>query len=374
MTHQTINGRVTIRRQAYWSKATGTVHLADRWLGIDRSRYSVGVREMSCRLASRSSFVTASDDLLRTAQLSVSSRTIRVLAEAEGRMIQATRRRGLIAPSFTADDCADGVMVTGADGVFVPVVPETQKAKRRQTQAKKRKLDGHRSTCKRGRPKKGSDGEYKEAKVLVFYDQAKSHMQVVTTMGDCHDLGRMMRREARRLKLGQAKFSYSVADGAPWIDNQYHLQLPMLDANILDWYHFKEHVVQTSHAVYGEDDPKTKPWQQKMLDAAWQQGSLVMLHRLAPYVRRHTEERRDALTSLRGYVEPRTANTDYPAFREQGYDCGSGPTESQCGTLTTRVKGAGMRWDVDNVGSMMALAALQHSHQWKTYWKYRRTA
>ena len=64
----------------------------------------------------------------------------------------------------------------------------------------------------------------------------------------------------------------------------------------------------------------------------------------------------------------------YPHFREQGYDCGSGPTESQCGTLTHRVKGAGMRWDADNVESMMVLAALDHSQQWQAYWKLQRAA
>ena len=88
----------------------------------------------------------------------------------------------------------------------------------------------------------------------------------------------------------------------------------------------------------------------------------------------HTGERREALESLRSYVEPRIAQTDYPSFRAEGYDCGSGPTESQCGTLTARVKGAGMRWDADNVESMMALAALDHSQQWTAYWKLQRAA
>jgi len=31
-----------------------------------------------------------------------------------------------------------------------------------------------------------------------------------------------------------------------------------------------------------------------------------------------------------------------------------------------------MLWETDNAESMMALAALQHGQQWKTYWKNRR--
>jgi hypothetical protein len=374
VTHQTINGPIKIERTVYWSLATGTIKLADRWLGIERYSVSPGVREMCCLESLDSSFANVTRSLKRTAQLTLSEDRIRRIVETEGRNALRVQKRGELPPSFTSADCSDGVMVTGADGVFVPLVPETQKARRRATEAKKRKAEGRRSTRKPGRPKKGSDGEYKEAKVLAFYNQDKTHMHVLATMDDCYELGRMMRREGLRVKLDQALFSHSVADGAKYIYKQYQLNLPMLDENILDWYHFKEHVVETSHAVYGESDARTKPWQQKMLDAAWEQGSLVMLHRLVPYVRRHKGERREALESLRGYVESRTSQTDYPRFREQGYDCGSGPTESQCGTLTARIKGSGMRWDGDNAESMMALAAIDHSHQWRIYWKHQRAA
>lgn len=374
MTHQTVNGPVTIERTVYWSKQTGSVRPADRWLGIERYSVSPGVREMCSLESLDSSFANVSRSLKRTAQLLLSEDRIRRVVEAEGRTVIRAQRAGAIAASFTAADCSDGVLVTGADGVFVPVVPETQKAKRRATEARKRASQGRRSTRRPGRPKTGAEGEYKEAKVLAFYSQDKSKTHVAATLGDGDELGRMMRREGRKVNLADATFRYSVADGAKWIQRQYQRNLPMLDANILDWYHFKEHVVETSHAVYGEADPKAKAWQMKMLDAAWDQGSLVMLHRLASYERVHTQERREALESLRGYVEPRISKTDYPSFRAAGYDCGSGPTESQCGTLTARVKGAGMRWDSDNVESMLVLAALDHSRQWTAYWKLQRAA
>jgi hypothetical protein len=103
-----------------------------------------------------------------------------------------------------------------------------------------------------------------------------------------------------------------------------------------------------------------------MLDTTWQQGSLMMLHRLGPYEKRHTGENRQHLEKPRGYIEPRLSITDCPSFRQQGCDCGSGPTESQCGTLTARIKGAGMRWDSDT--------ALDHSKLWKEYWKLQQAA
>jgi hypothetical protein len=64
----------------------------------------------------------------------------------------------------------------------------------------------------------------------------------------------------------------------------------------------------------------------------------------------------------------------YPRFRQLGYDCGSGPTESQCGKLTERLKGPGMRWDKSNAEVMMALAYIYHSDLWSTYWNAQRQA
>lgn len=372
--HVTINGELTVTRRAYWSKACGTVYPADALLGITRANVSVGVRERCCQEALDSSFANVVRSLKTLGQIQLSEDRVRRIVEGEGRSVQRLRKTNHLGASFTVADCSDGVLVTGADGVFVPVVPETQKAKRRATEASKRAEQGRRSTRKPGRPNKGADGGYKEAKVATFYSQDKKHRHVVTTLGDCNELGRLMRRESGKVKLGEARFRYSVADGAKWISRQYHKQLPMLEEHILDWYHFKEHVVETSHAVYGETNPKAKQWQRKMLDAAWEHGSLVMLHRLGPYERRHTGKNREAFGALRQYVESRTSMTDYPRFVAAGYDCGSGPTESQCGTTTARVKGPGMRWDADNAEAMLALAALDHSRLWTDYWKLQRAA
>jgi len=66
--------------------------------------------------------------------------------------------------------------------------------------------------------------------------------------------------------------------------------------------------------------------------------------------------------------------TDYPSFIKQGYDIGSGPTESFCGCLTKRLKGAGMRWDKDNAEAVMALASLYCSHLWNKYWNINNVA
>ena len=330
---------------------------------------------MCCREALHCSFEVASDNLQRTAQLSLCGRVIRQIAETEGRAVLAAQRRGALRPGFTAADCTDRTMITGADGVMVPLVTEQQKCKRRRTEATQRAATGRASTARAGRPKRGSDGAYKEFKIVSFYDPDKSHCHVAGTAGNHEALGRLMRREAGRLRLGEAQRKYAVTDGAEWIANQYRQKLPMLEEHILDYYHLQEHVIQTSHVLYGEGTRKARAWQDDMMGHVWEQGSLVMLHHLGAYLRRHRGgPKHEALASLRDYVGKRVSMTDYPTFRALGYDCGSGPTESQCGTLTSRLKGPGMRWDKGNAESMMALAGIYHSRLWQRYWQSERTA
>jgi hypothetical protein len=359
----------------YWSAKTGTVVPVDQWLGIDQARFSPGVREMCCREALHCSFEAASDNLQRTAQLSMSTHTIRQIVEHQGRAVLGAQCAGDLAPAFTAEDCTNQTMITGADGVMVPMVTEEQKRKRRTSEAARRQREERGSSAAVGRPRTGSDGPYKEFKIVSFYDPDKLHCHVVGTSGDHAELGRLMRREARRLRLSAAKVKYAVSDGAEWIARQYRRQLPMLDEHILDYYHLREHVIETGHVLYGEGTRRTQAWQEDIMAHVWQQGSLVMLHRLEPYLRRHRGgPKHEALAALREYVGKRVSMTDYPTFRQMGYDCGSGPTESQCGTLTKRLKGSGMRWDKDNAESLMALASLYHSGLWRTYWKSQRSA
>ena len=182
----------------------------DEWLGIAAHRFSPGVREISCREALHCSFQVASENLQRTAQLSINGRTIRQIVENQGRAVLAAQQRGSLRPGFTAADCTGQTMITGADGVMVPLVTEEQKRKRRATESAKRAQEGRASTAQVGRPRKGSDGPYKEFKVVSFYDPDKSHSHVVGTSGDHRQLGRLMRREAGRVQLGRAKVKYAV--------------------------------------------------------------------------------------------------------------------------------------------------------------------
>lgn len=373
--HLTVNGRLEFHRSVFWNEDHGTVVPMDILLGIESSNHSLGVREICCRESLSNAFVPASENIKRLAQLDISSNVVRQTVEREGSNLSRARHNNQTGPDFKVEDCIEKTIITGTDGVMVPMVTEQQKLKRRETQVIKRKKEKRKSTAKASRPRKGSDGPYKEFKIVAFYDKDKTHQYVVGTSGDHKIAGRIMRQVGRKLDISSAQRKYSVSDGAPWILLQYNTQLPMLDENILDFYHFQDHVTGASHVLFGEGNQDALAWKEKMMKAAKNQGSLVMLDRLGECLAELKDnEKRQKLENLREYIGKRIAMTDYPYFLNMGYDIGSGPTESFCGCLTKRLKGSGMRWDRDNAEAVMSLASLYYSHQWNKYWKSKQKA
>jgi hypothetical protein len=87
----------------------------------------------------------------------------------------------------------------------------------------------------------------------------------------------------------------------------------------------------------------------------------------------------DGATWIRDQMQLHFAELDglgvdfYLEFREQGWQIGSGPTESQCKLCTKRLKGHGRRWDRPNATAVVALDALDRNGQWHQIWPNART-
>jgi hypothetical protein len=369
----TINGLVQVSRTVYWNRQQGSVTPVDQWLGMNAGRYSVGVRQWCCREAADSDFRTAAEDLACIGRIDLSPETVRQIVEREGRQVLGQQRAGTLGPDWTAQDCRSKpqeptCIITGADGVQVPLITQAEKDKRRRRRARRRP-----GQPRRRRMARGSDQSYKEFKLVAFYDPAKQHQYAVGTSGNHQVLGRWMRREAAKLRLDQAERSYSVSDGAEWIRKQYRLQLPMLQANILDYYHLREHVIVASQAVYGLGTEASQQWRTQLCGCLLEQGPAPALAQIAALRKTlRAPAKRRALQDLSRYLTARREMIQYPAFRAAGYEIGSGPTEAFCKTLTQRLKGPGMRWDKPNAEAMMALASVRASHLWHSYWDKQR--
>jgi hypothetical protein len=347
----------------------------DAWLGL-RSRYSHGVQEMVCRVGLDGSYRKAAADLQRLGQIFLSYQTLRELFQQEGQRVRTATQKGELKPTFTAADChrrteEPTCLITGADGFQVARITDAEQRKRRARAHQRRhhlRQQGHTLRPLPPRPP-GAEQKWKETKLVTFYDQASRHQHTVATTDDHRALGRLMRQQAAELHLDQAQHKYSVSDGAEWIRRQYQQQLPMLEARILDYYHVREHILACAQTLFGEGTTAASEWRKAFGTCLVQTGPLEALTELGLLSKTHRGPKRQAITALQGYLAHHTDMLDYPRYLAAGYQIGSGPTESQCKGLASRLKGRGRRWHRRGINAHLALSCLYHnSGQWSAYW------
>jgi hypothetical protein len=375
VSRDTVNGNIRFERIRWWSPEHGTDDTIDRLIGAVADTVSVGVRQMCCRVAiSQQGFGKGAEHLYNLAGIKISPERLRVISESEGQRVLSLQSKGCIEPDLNAQNSKvtpDGPSraYTGIDGVMVPMITQEEKQKRRKKRGPKPKGSRRRRMCK------GADNAYKEFKIATFYDESNEHRHVVATAGDHKVLGKLVRRQAGSLELNEFDEKVAIADGAEWIHRQLQVNVPMLDAFILDFYHFSEHVWEAANQCFGVKSDDGKKFAEDLLHIARHErigGVLVKLEQLRKEVR--SPNKRKALRELLNYIAKRASQCDYPGFRDKGWQIGSGPTEAMCKVLTYRLKGAGMRWDRQGAEPIMALVALEQSNIWNRYWNSQKQA
>lgn len=98
-------------------------------------------------------------------------------------------------------------------------------------------------------------------------------------------------------------------------------------------------------------------------------GPLEVVAELGVLAKRHRGRKRQALYKLQGYLGKRLDMTDYPRFLAEGFQIGSGPTETQCKCMESRLKGRGRRWNRSGIDAHLAISCLyDNPKQWTAYW------
>jgi hypothetical protein len=339
---------------------------------------SVGVRELCCRLGiAGGSFERAASNLDQAARVKMSEEKFRQVVESEGKAVLAAGENEQLELDFAASDCkvtiAQGQEVSrlysSCDGVLAPVTTQVEKAKRRATTLRKRRENRPAKGQKCGRlttPKKGADQRYKQFYLTAFYDQNHEHRLVGVTRKDHTGLGKLLGREAARVRLRGADERIGLIDGAPCLRKRME-RLP-LTALGLDFYHLSTHVHQGRAASFGDKDDKGGNWASDLLHTVRHAGYQPFWEKLADWRGQQRGGKRNAADGLLNYVAQRREMIRYDEFEKRGWHIGSGPIEAMCKATTRRIKGPGMRWDSDNAEAMMGLEALYQSKLWEKYW------
>lgn len=363
-------GVVSVVRRYFWSREIGGLYPVDHRLGVDSGTATCGARRVCCTLGVIHDFDQAAEDLFAVAGIRISAEKLRQLVEQEGRDVVEARLAGDIEPAWSAPE-AERVYV-GVDGVLVRTVCQAEKKKRREksdTRREERQQEGIGNTKPLPSLRPGTTDKFKEMKIGLFYDQEKTRVLTFATHKDHVGFGELLGNQATWLDLERAGECISLTDGAPWIRNRILEHVPSIDAMLLDFYHFSEHIWEAAKCCFS-DPPEARTWAEDRLREIKEVGPLETLAAIAALNKKvRAASKKECLRLLRGYITERFEMLDYRRALARGWDIGSGPTEAMCKNLTLRLKRTGMKWDPDNAAALMNLAALRESGQWNQWWK-----
>lgn len=173
--------------------------------------------------------------------------------------------------------------------------------------------------------------------------------------------------ETHRRGLEQASEVCAVQDGAPWLQGlvDYHRE----DAvRILDFAHAAEYVNAIGQAVQTAGGHLPVRWLEGVLHRLKHQGPQRVLAHLAFLAARYPSA--DLQENL-SYLQKREAHMQYPAYQAAGWPIGSGSVESANKLVVeARLKGAGMRWQGQNVNPMLVLRNAVCNRRWHETWQH----
>jgi hypothetical protein len=189
---------------------------------------------------------------------------------------------------------------------------------------------------------------------------------------DLDELGVRMRRQAAQVGMDRVEQWVALSDGGNGLDDFMDVFFPRA-VRILDFYHAAEHLGDLAK-VYSGGDPEaagdlSRQWCHQMKH----EGGAVLLETLESLdlLGRNPaaiEEHR----LVTGYVRKNLHRMDYPWYREQGWQIGSGHIEAACKTVVNqRLKQSGMRWGCDGADAVCQLRALYEGEicQWDAFWE-----
>ena len=208
--------------------------------------------------------------------------------------------------------------------------------------------------------------------VLYTPDKKRHHYLVDFNL---RGLAKQMRQAAIALGLGKADKVIALLDAGNGLESALQDNFWVDLLCILDWYHAVEHLHTFARCLYPKDAAARAAWAEQTKGILYEQGGTALLEHLHEVPRPESAEAAEELRKLIGYFANNEHRTDYPAYRAQGWDIGSGPTEAACKVVGERLKGSGMRWLEQGAATVAPLRALYLSgpDAWDAFWGFTTT-
>lgn len=303
---------------------------------------------MVCLAGVLESFRDGADDILRRfSGVRLSAASTRRATQQAGQRLQQRQRGGdlvLARPSVAWDFRLEGhrhtVAYVGLDAFAVPM----------------QQSGGGRA-----------EGRMLYTAILYTPDKSRSHYLVDF---DLDQLAAQMRQAAIALGLGEADQLIAISDAGNGIEAalRRHLEEDLLC--ILDWYHASQHLHAFAAVLHPQALDRRAAWVEEAKGLLYEQGGEALLRWLRGLAKPSDAVASDELRKLLNYFADNRHRTDYPAYRQHGWDIGSGPTEAACKIVGARLKQSGMRWLEQGAAEVAPLRALYLSgpQAWDAFW------
>ncbi len=346
----TVHGELKIQRAYYYCGRCRQSFLPyDEALGLVDD-ISPGLMPLVCLAGTLLPFADAAEDVLkRFAGVRVSASTVLRCTEGAGERLRAQHQDGRMVqptqaePKWTAPREEDQpAAYIGLDAFSVPMQgPGASKA------------------------------EHRMLYTALLYTPRKEHTRYLVDF-ELDGLAEQVRAQARAVGLTQVSELIAVTDGGNGLEEALQRHLADNLTTILDWYHAAEHLADFAKVWHARDEEARTQWLEEAKGLLYEQGGEALLDSLRALALppRTSTEVREELRQLIGYFENNRHRTDYPAYRQRGWDIGSGPTEAGCKIIGERLKGSGMRWVEEGAATVATLRALYVSggKLWDGFW------
>jgi hypothetical protein len=358
-----IFGSFKILRDYYYHEGKQVGHYpTDTAVGLEGGKTPALARLVCLEGADEVSYQKAQEHLKETGGIHISARQIQRLVQSVGAAAQTWQEREALKP--LPESKAVPIFYISADATGVPMRKEELK----------------------GRAGKQPDGSAKTRSAYLgcVFSQHKTDEKghpvrdyqsttYVSSMGPLEDFGPLLRQEAIRRGLGQAKEVVFLVDGAEGLENMGHLNFK--DAiQIVDFYHGADHAGDVVEALLGsKEHPEYKArrsrWVRRLLGNGVK--NLIEETREECAGKPQAQEVYEEL----GYFVHNIERMQYRTFRRQGFFIGSGVIEAGCKTVIgSRCKQSGMFWGEPGAQNILALRCIHASHRRDQFWKERLNA
>lgn len=363
LTVDCIFGSFAIVRDYYHHEGKGLGHSPfDAALGLEGGKTPALARLVCLEGADQDSYQQAEEHLKQTGGIRISARQIQRLVQQVGAAAQIWQEREALKPLPETKPVP--ILYVSGDATGVPM--------------RKEELEG-----RKGKQPDGS-AKTRSAYLGCVFTQHKTDEKghpvrdyqsttYVSNMGPLEEFGPLLRQEAIRRGLGQAKKVVFLVDGAEGLENMGHLNFK--DAiQIVDFYHGADHPGDVVAALLGsKEHPEYKArrsrWVRRLLGNGVK--NLIEETRQECAGKPQAQQVYEEL----GYFVHNIQRMQYRTFRRQGLFIGSGVVEAGCKTVIgSRCKQSGMFWGMRGAENILALRCIHASRRRDQFWRERLNA